>query len=544
MQIKSNRWYRFIMTTLLALPCATVFADGTETLGLPSEPLALAGSGFVAAGTGLDTQPGVIEIEVPAGATINQVLVYWAGELRVAPGDSITVDGNAVVGTLIGGPTLFFNFQGPVQTASYRADITDLGVIAPGANSVSIDGLSFDWANSGAGIVVLYDDGVSLADTQVLDGVDVAFYQFPEPRQNTLPQTFTFDAADVDRVAKLGLFVGSVLPDSPHTIDITVAGNTTTLVDPLGSLDGTAWDTLIVPVDVPAGATDVTVQIFSTPSGNPLGSSILWVTAALSVPLPEAEEPDCVECDGGVHSLTLVNDDNHSQWVWAFGTSSYYTNTYFYGQVDPGESFTIATNNVNSKLPKYVYIRYGWRYELLRTDCRNPLNPGVEVGPFSITEAINVGGEPLCGTEPEADLCDAGRPQSLTLRYTGEDCENHNHWYSHHYTYGYDDAYICHGDAHDDNRVYIVASDNMNSYAHHADVYFKGYVDLNATFDVDSTVVGDNHLPSWTWVSIFNRDPRYGGHRLQKVAIRTKCDRPIAPGATFGALEIVNFEAE
>lgn len=52
-----------------------IAADGTETLGPPSIPIA-DGTGIVAAGTGMVTQPGTINIDVPVGASVNQVLLY------------------------------------------------------------------------------------------------------------------------------------------------------------------------------------------------------------------------------------------------------------------------------------------------------------------------------------------------------------------------------------------------------------------------------------------------------------------------------------
>ena len=52
-----------------------VQADGTETLGSPSIPIA-SGTGIVAAGTGLSQiQPGTIDITLP-GAPV-QVIAYW-----------------------------------------------------------------------------------------------------------------------------------------------------------------------------------------------------------------------------------------------------------------------------------------------------------------------------------------------------------------------------------------------------------------------------------------------------------------------------------
>ena len=57
------------------------------------------------------TQPGSITLDVPAGAAVKQVLLYWEGFSVDNNGDnSITVakggPSTAVTGTLIGGPTV------------------------------------------------------------------------------------------------------------------------------------------------------------------------------------------------------------------------------------------------------------------------------------------------------------------------------------------------------------------------------------------------------------------------------------------------------
>ncbi|MGD2109130.1 MAG: hypothetical protein PVI86_07035, partial [Phycisphaerae bacterium] len=48
---------------VMGLASATVMADGTEELGPPSIAIA-SGSGIVAAGVGLDVQPGMLSIDV------------------------------------------------------------------------------------------------------------------------------------------------------------------------------------------------------------------------------------------------------------------------------------------------------------------------------------------------------------------------------------------------------------------------------------------------------------------------------------------------
>jgi hypothetical protein len=303
--------FRLLVTILvlvgLAIPSASALADGTEELGDPSITIAN-GSGHVAAGTGLISQPGTINIDVPSDSLINQVLLYWEGHgdcgLGGGPasctlGNSITVDGNVVSGTLIGGPTFFYTLTtGNFYSLSYRADITDLALIDPGANSVSVSGVSFDapgvagFAN-GASIVVIYDDG-SHAEVGIKDGNDNAFINFASPLDTTVPQTFNFQPEAVSRVADLTLLVGSVKSPEyppnelrPNRVVVTVNGVAQYFDNVLSSGDGPTWDTLNLPIQIPAGASSLTVQILSVDGleTGALPASLSWVTAALSVPI-------------------------------------------------------------------------------------------------------------------------------------------------------------------------------------------------------------------------------------------------------------------
>src|SRR3990172_6353519 len=126
-----------LLTGILA---TNVLADGTETLGTPGIIIA-SGSGVIAGGTGLIPQPGMITIDVPAGTTVKQVLLYWEGQHTSPSGDNkIKVNGNEITGNLIGGPTLFFS---NVKSSTYRADITALGLVNPGSNTLKVEGLIF-----------------------------------------------------------------------------------------------------------------------------------------------------------------------------------------------------------------------------------------------------------------------------------------------------------------------------------------------------------------------------------------------------------------
>ena len=139
------RWktIKHSITMLIALAVmlsatATVFADGTETLG-PVETAA--GTDVIAAGTGLAlSETGTINLIVPPGSAINQVLLYWEGQMatNVVGDSSIIINNNLVEGAQIGGQTHFFS---SAYSSAFRADITGLNLISPGANSLSVGGL-------------------------------------------------------------------------------------------------------------------------------------------------------------------------------------------------------------------------------------------------------------------------------------------------------------------------------------------------------------------------------------------------------------------
>ena len=72
---------------------AVVSADGTETLGTPGIAIA-AGSGIAVGGDSMNSQPSSISVDVPVGASIEQVLIYWQG---ASSSDSSGIDDTIVV---------------------------------------------------------------------------------------------------------------------------------------------------------------------------------------------------------------------------------------------------------------------------------------------------------------------------------------------------------------------------------------------------------------------------------------------------------------
>lgn len=318
--------YPGLISVCLALMCVLVSglasADGTETLGFPSLGIA-SGNGLSSGGIGLqnNTSSGTLVIDVPAGATVTQALLYWSGEFDstvATADDSIVIEGIAVVGSLIGGPAFFFSGGGSVEVATYRADITGLGLVTAGTNNLAVEGLLFDVpafainGNHGAGIVAIYDDGVSaLTDIQVLDGTDLAFCGFPEPRRSMVPQTFNFVAAAMGRTADLRMFFGSAGDETrPHSIRLTNdLGGETIIADPLvGNSNGDLFTAYVLAVNVPASATELTIQPRSEGadgSCSSVNASISWSVAALSLPVPPV-------CGDGIVDLGEDCDDGNT----------------------------------------------------------------------------------------------------------------------------------------------------------------------------------------------------------------------------------------
>lgn len=275
----------------------------TETLGDPGIAIA-AGSGIVEGGTGLGTQPGTININVPG--TVKQALLYWSGGDPESPftgDDTIEVNGTPVTGELIGGPTPFYN---DYEFLAYRADVT--GMVVTGANAFNIAGMDFDpmfEENNGAGMFVIYDDGTA-AEIQVRDGLDLAFFKFTSPLDATVPQTFVIVPEDSDRTGDLVILAGSVGVGRPNEVTVTTSAGVQSFTDPLGSGDGSLWDSITLSVDVPAGVDELTVELISTPTESPLGASMSWVTGALSIPV--SEEPGLCRMTGGARDFFEGDD--------------------------------------------------------------------------------------------------------------------------------------------------------------------------------------------------------------------------------------------
>jgi hypothetical protein len=320
-------WKRLVKTCLglviIAMASVAVqqvaIADGTETLGTPSIPIA-SGTGVAVAGVGMldfPDLPNSFDVVVPPGATVRQVLLYWTGhwtdhgpyELHVPQidgDDSISVNGIPVTGTKIGGSTAFYlQFAGAVdgteKHVAYRADITSLGLVGAGTNTLTISdmlfesnyppGFPFNQGNDGAGVVVIYDAPTDTpASITLRDGLDLAYANFLPPLNTTVPQTFTFAPSPEVRTATLATLAASVFardPWGPRANQLLInfdTGENVVIDNPWQSEQGFEFDAYQTVVTIPANASSMILQAVSGgPEGEP--SSLAWIAAALSVPV-------------------------------------------------------------------------------------------------------------------------------------------------------------------------------------------------------------------------------------------------------------------
>jgi hypothetical protein len=283
----------------------TALADGTETLGTPSVPIA-DGTDLIVAGVGTEQHPGSavpLDFVVPAGASIEQVLVYWQGEVTHlnsdpgAPDDTISLDGVPIAGTLIGGPSNPFINE---LFYTYRADITETGLVAAGPNSLTVSDMDFQTdlfsptGNKGVGLAIVYDDGTTSTVAGLMDGQDYAFANFVPPFDTTVAQSYDFAAASSPRAATLGMLVGAALGNDTTGVPGNViagqfdTGETFSLVNELASHQGLEFDARNFPVTIPAGATSLTVRLLSQGGDRP--GSLLWILGSLTVDVP-GEQP-------------------------------------------------------------------------------------------------------------------------------------------------------------------------------------------------------------------------------------------------------------
>ena len=271
--------------------------------------LDIQGQGLAVSEGGVGTQgigSGSRSFTVNIGGPVQAALLYWAGRDRPCPQSGgvciipsqpykdqvIRLDNTLITGTVIGTEGQPVSGGGPINNIGYLADVTAL-VQAKGTGLQTFtvrDGNTasnlFRW--NGVGLVVIYTDPADTAVWRIITyhGLDFAYGADPTPGPTrvTDPVTFNHGADTVARQAKLWIFSGDGVANRPDRIDIS---NNPSVVNGLDSSDGASWDTDVLIVNIPAGVSSTTVQLFSAPPNmNP--DSLLWTLGVLRLPVPSS----------------------------------------------------------------------------------------------------------------------------------------------------------------------------------------------------------------------------------------------------------------
>jgi hypothetical protein len=286
---------------------ATHLAADTPVFDMKGQGLAIAEAGVGLEGLGSGTR----NLTITIGGPVEKAILYWGGrDLTNCVGgvcfeapntppfadQEIVFAGTAITGAIVGTEGADWGNIG------YAADVTSaVSAAGTGTKSFSIaDGnlaSNLDRLN-GAGLIVVYTDASDPNSYRVTiaDGLDFAYGglgavlpSIPE-NQVTAPVTFSYAPADAPRQGQLTLFVADAEAGRPDRVDIS---NNPSLVNSLDASDGAEWDSDTHTIAIPASSTQTSVQLFSAPPAprrQPQPDSLLWVLAALRVPVEPGDQ--------------------------------------------------------------------------------------------------------------------------------------------------------------------------------------------------------------------------------------------------------------
>jgi hypothetical protein len=312
-----SRFAKLFSLVVLFLGCAAaVHATALQVaLDIQGQGLAVSEGGVGTQGIGSGSRSFTVNI----GGPVQAALLYWAGRDRPCPQSAgaciipfqpykdqvIKLDGVTITGTVIGTEGQPVSAAGPINNIAYLANVTSL-VQAKGTGLQTFtvqDGNTgsnlFRW--NGVGLVVIYTDTADPANYRLIlfDGLDFAYGADPTPGPTrvTDPITFNHGSDTAARVARLHIFAGDAELGRPDRIDIS---NNASVVNGLNASDGVSWDSDDLVVNIPAGVSSTTAQLFSAPPNmNP--DSLLWTAGVLRLPVtpPPTEEEGTQGCTPG-----------------------------------------------------------------------------------------------------------------------------------------------------------------------------------------------------------------------------------------------------
>jgi hypothetical protein len=235
----------------------------------------------------------------------------------------------------------------------------------------------------------------------------------------------------------------------------------------------------------------------------------------------------CAPCDGAITDLTLRYTGSSPMYVEVQQKKGKDTPTLFAGTLQPFEVFSFKGAGKHDKMnPEISLYLDGALDAKIHTSCSVPIGPGQVHGSFRILEAVSSDGGPTCPdsttTTPTTD-CSDGKPLKLEFTYTGGDCSASDNDQP-------SDKATCSGDPAFAAQVRIIAYGK-------SDTYLDAVVDLDGSFRVDPTSIGESKIDSNLCVDLYD----LSGNLLQALTLHTSCSQPLAVGDVYGGIELVTF---
>ena len=131
------------------------------------------------------------------------------------------------------------------------------------------------------------------------------------------------------------------------------------------------------------------------PEGSAPRGDIAVMIRNLELPPPAEEE--CGPCAGGVTDLTLQYNGDTAAMIKVVQQSG---DVVFEGRVAPGEQFSFSGTH-DGVFGMHIYVRIdGLQKANIKTDCSEPIGPGLVKGDFVVISGRSRDGGPLCPIDP------------------------------------------------------------------------------------------------------------------------------------------------
>ncbi len=138
------------------------------------------------------------------------------------------------------------------------------------------------------------------------------------------------------------------------------------------------------------------------------------------------------------------------------------------------------------------------------------------------------------------NVCENGRPKSLTFLYTGDDCanpDNNNHQGG---------EFSCSDDWNQDpiplNPVRIRVTNKSDPFSYYAKVWFDGTISVGQQLTADAANAGQSRLYSDTYIAVI--DPANRCRIYQNIHIDTSCCKQLNLNDVFASVTLVGFVSE